>query len=73
MTRPSDPGDDAPPSAGRARLCSREHAHQVAARLFEARCRPVKVVRTGEQMQPFRVAPLDEPVAGEVEVEVRAT
>lgn len=56
---------------GRARLCSREHAHRVASRLFESRRQPVKVVRTSEPLQPFRVASLEERVSGHTELEIR--
>ena len=60
---------DASPS--RARLCSRENAHRVASRAFETSRRAVKVVRTGEPLQPFRVAPLEDVVSGDVELEIR--
>lgn len=44
-----------PRSLRRAQLCSREHAHRVANRLFETGIEDVSIVRTGDPLQPLRV------------------
>ena len=45
-----------PRSAKRDLLCSRQNAERVAARLFAAGGGPISVVRTGDLLQPHRVA-----------------
>lgn len=37
-------------------LCSRENAHRVASRLFDAQSGRVSIVRTGDPLQPFCVS-----------------
>lgn len=37
-------------------LCSRDHAQRVASQIFDREYRPVGIVRTGNPIQPFRVA-----------------
>ncbi|ATY34924.1 hypothetical protein [Sphingomonas psychrotolerans] len=37
-------------------LCSRENAHRVASRLFDARPGRVSIVRTDNPLQPFYVS-----------------
>lgn len=37
-------------------LCSRENAHRVASRLFDAHAGRVSIVRTGDPLQPFCVS-----------------
>jgi len=58
------------PSPTRDRLCNRANAERVAARLFEASCRNVAVVRTSNPLQPFRVVPSSDVQGEPVEVEM---
>ncbi|PBN42967.1 hypothetical protein [Sphingobium sp. D43FB] len=43
-------------SSKRYILCSRENAHRVASRLFDAQSGRVSIVRTGNPLQPFCVS-----------------
>lgn len=43
------------PSPKRLLLCRRENANRVAARLFDPRPEPLRIVRTANPLQPFRV------------------
>lgn len=45
-----------PRSEKRDRLCSRENAERVAARIFSPESGPISVVRTRNPLQPFRVS-----------------
>ncbi|OYW87787.1 MAG: hypothetical protein B7Z20_04225 [Sphingobium sp. 32-64-5] len=42
-------------SAKRFLLCSRENANRVASQLFDERPEPLRIVRTANPLQPFRV------------------
>ncbi len=42
-------------SPKRLLLCSRENANRVASRLFDERPEPLRIVRTANPLQPFRV------------------
>jgi hypothetical protein len=43
-------------SSKRSILCSRAHAHRVAARLFDDCVGRVIIIRTDDPLQPFRVS-----------------
>ena len=60
-----------PRSPKRKTLCSRAHADRVAFQLCDTTDENVAVIRTGDELQPYRVVPIDR--AGErlTELEVR--
>lgn len=59
------------PSPKRKRLCSRAHADRVAYRLCDTTDENIAVVRTGNELQPYRVVPVDEADELFTELEVR--
>ena len=61
----------APRSPKRSALCSREHADRVAYRLCDSTDENVAVVRTGDELQPYRVVPIDRANGRRTELEVR--
>lgn len=60
-----------PRSPKRKTLCSRAHADRIAYQLCDTTDENVAVIRTGDELQPYRVVPIDR--AGErlTELEVR--
>lgn len=58
------PGPRGALSRSRRKLCSREHALRIAARMCDAGGQPVSIIRTDDPMQPFRIslAPREEDV-----------
>lgn len=58
-------------SAKRLTLCSRANANRVALQLCETTDADVAVVRTGEDLQPYRVVPAGDAPAHLTELEVR--
>ena len=48
-----------PRSPNRRTLCSRAHADRVAYQLCDTTDENVAVVRTGDELQPYRVVPID--------------
>jgi hypothetical protein len=58
-------------SPKRMTLCSRAHADRVAIQLCETTDADVAVVRTGDELQPYRVVAADHAPAHLTELEVR--
>ena len=61
----------APRSPKRKTLCSRANADRVAYRLCDSTDENVAVVRTGDELQPYRVVPIDRADGRRTELEVR--
>lgn len=60
-----------PSSPKRKKLCSRAHADRVAYRLCHTTDENIAVVRTGNELQPYRVVPINEADELLTELEVR--
>lgn len=61
------------PSPKRKTLCSRTHADRIALQLCESTDENVAVVRTGDEIQPYRVVPITQADKRLTELEVRVS